>query len=97
MLLPLRQVMVVPLATVSVAGLNDIELMTTVFGGILEGTGSEYGESLSHPNTPKITKPIIRAAGKKKFLFKVFLLLLLVFLHHALDTATHLSRADVVV
>jgi hypothetical protein len=80
----LRQVTVVPLATVRVAGLNELEPMTTVLGGILDGAGLEFGESLLHPSTPRITKPIMRAAGKKMFLFKVFLLLLLVFLHHTL-------------
>ena len=34
-----RHVMVVPLKTVKLAGLNELELMTTVLGGILDGGG----------------------------------------------------------
>jgi hypothetical protein len=89
----LRQVTVVPLATVRVAGLNELEPMTTVLGGILDGAGLEVGESLLHPSTPKIMKPIMRATGKKMFLFKVFLLLLLVFLHRALGNVYALVKS----
>jgi hypothetical protein len=48
-----------------------------VLGGILDGVGLEFGESLLHPSTPKITKPIMVPASKTMFLFIVFLLLLL--------------------
>jgi hypothetical protein len=71
----LRQVTVVPLVTVRVAGLNELEPITTVLGGILDGAGLEFGESLLHPSTPNIAMPIIAPASMTMFLFMVFLLL----------------------
>jgi len=67
--------MVVPLETVRLAGLNELELMTTVLGG---GGLFPLGlaESLLHPNTHKITRPIIVPTSTTTFIFKVVLLLL---------------------
>ena len=54
-----RHVMVVALCTVMVAGLKVLELIATVFGGILDEGFDPYGfpESLLHPNIPRSAAP----------------------------------------
>ena len=96
----LRHVTIVPLATVSVAGLNELGPITTVLGGAVDGGGlvAPYGfaESFLHPGTPKITKTISVPASITMFLFMVVLLLILMFCIKLSGTAAYLAKVDFV-
>ncbi len=72
-------VTVVPLGIVKLAGENELALMTTVFGGVVDGARfvpEGFDESLLHPNIPTIIKPIITPVIPMLLFILVLLLLL---------------------
>jgi hypothetical protein len=69
--------MVVPRATVRVAGENELALITTVFAGIVDGAEVVplgLAESLLHPNVPTVARPTSMTAVTAIVLFMTDLL-----------------------